>query len=80
MEEKIHQCEILERAAFQMTSSLNLKEVLGTIVKGLVDELDAPLARIWLMRPGDICTKCYNASICSNRELCLHLGASEGIN
>ena len=75
-----YQCEILEHAAFQMTSSLNLKEVLSTITKGLVAELDAPLARIWLLEPGDICTKCYKASICSSRELCLHLSASAGIS
>ena len=37
-----YQCEILEHAAFQMTSSLDLKEVLSTITKGLVAELDAP--------------------------------------
>ncbi|MHC4457973.1 MAG: sigma-54-dependent Fis family transcriptional regulator [Planctomycetota bacterium] len=72
-------CEILERAAFQMTSSLNLGEVLTTITKGLVEELDAPLARIWLLHPGDICSQCHQASVCSNRELCLHLSASDGI-
>jgi transcriptional regulator with GAF, ATPase, and Fis domain len=78
--ENSYQCEILERAAFQMTSSLNLEEVLTTITQGLVDELDANLARIWLLRPGDICPECHKASICSNRELCFHLSASEGIN
>lgn len=74
-----YQCQILERAAFQMTSSLNLEEVLTTIARGLVDELDAPLARIWLLRPGDICTRCYQESICRQRDFCLHLKASEGI-
>jgi transcriptional regulator with GAF, ATPase, and Fis domain len=77
--ENSYQCEILERAAFQMTSSLNLEEVLNTITDGLVGELDAPLARIWLLRPGDICTECHKVSVCSNRERCLHLSASAGI-
>lgn len=78
--ENSFQCEILEQAAFQMTSSLNLEEVLTTITKGLVEELDASLARIWLLRPGDICAQCHKASVCSNRELCLHLSASDGNN
>ena len=54
-----YQCEILEHAAVQMTSSLNLQDVLATITKGLVAELDAPLVRIWLLKPDDICNKCH---------------------
>lgn len=77
--ENSDQCEILERAAFQMTSSLNPEEVLSTIARGLVDELDAPLARIWLLHSADICDQCHQASICSQRDCCLHLSASEGI-
>lgn len=69
----------LERIALQMTSSLNLREVLTSITQGLVDEIAAAFARIWLIGPGDICRKCYKADICSSRERCLHLKASSGM-
>ncbi|MGH7235682.1 MAG: GAF domain-containing protein, partial [Nitrospiraceae bacterium] len=73
------QPHVLERIALQMTSSLNLQEVLTTITQGLVDELDAAFARIWLLGPGDLCAECYKAADCANRERCLHLEASAGM-
>jgi transcriptional regulator with GAF, ATPase, and Fis domain len=71
--------QALERIALQMASSLDLHVVLATITQGLVDELDAAFARIWLIGPGDRCTDCYKASDCSNRTQCLHLKASAGL-
>ncbi len=68
-----------ERITLQMTSRLNLQEVLTTITQGLVDELDAAFARIWLLGPGDLCAECYKADSCSSREQCLHLKASAGM-
>ena len=70
----------LERIALQMASSLDLHIVLTTITQGLVDELDGAFARIWLIGPGDRCSDCYKASDCSNRNQCLHLKASAGLN
>lgn len=69
----------LERIALQMASSLDLQVVLTTITQGLVDDLDAAFARIWLLGPGDLCADCYKASDCSNRNQCLHLKASAGL-
>ncbi|MFQ5675727.1 MAG: sigma 54-interacting transcriptional regulator [bacterium] len=69
----------LESIALQMTSSLNLEEVLVAITQGLVDELDAAFARIWLLGPGDLCAECCKADSYTNRERCLHLRASAGI-
>jgi GAF domain-containing protein len=69
----------LKHIALQMTSSLDLNEVLTTISQGLVDELGAAFARIWLLGPGDLCNDCFNASSCLNREICLHLEASAGM-
>ena len=63
----------LERIALKMTSRLDLPEVLTSITRGLVDELDAVLARIWLVGPGDLCSECYKADSCTNRQNCLHL-------
>mgnify|MGYP005725380647 CR=1 FL=1 len=69
----------LEQIIFKMASMLNLQEVLTTITQGLVDELDAAFARIWLLGPGDLCSECYQAADCLSREHCLHLKASAGI-
>ena len=69
----------LERIALEMTSSLNLQEVLSTIAQGLVDELEAAFARIWLLRNGDLCSECHKSDQCLDRERCLHLRASAGI-
>ncbi|MFQ5653019.1 MAG: PAS domain S-box protein, partial [bacterium] len=69
----------LERIVLNMTSSLDLHDVLTSITQGLVDELDAAFARIWLLGPGDLCAECYKADSCANRERCLHLRASAGL-
>ncbi len=45
----------LERITLQMTSSLSLHDVLITITQGLVDELHAAFARIWLLCPRGTC-------------------------
>jgi len=71
--------DILERIVLQMTSVLDLQVVLMTITQGLVSELDAAFARIWLLGPGDLCRECHKASDCSDREQCLHLMASAGL-
>lgn len=70
---------ILERITLQMASSLDLQVVLDTITQGLVEELDAAFARIWLLGPGDFCADCYKAADCTNRSRCLHLEASAGL-
>ena len=69
----------LEKIALQMTSSLDLSEVLTTISQGLVDELGAAFARIWLLGPGDLCAECYMVSACQDKTTCLHLKASAGM-
>ena len=70
---------VLERITLQMASSLDLQLVLTTITQGLVEELDAASARIWLLGPGDLCADCYKAADCTNRNRCLHLEASAGL-
>jgi transcriptional regulator with GAF, ATPase, and Fis domain len=41
----------LGRISLRMTSSLDPNEVLGEITRGLVRDLEAAMARIWLVRP-----------------------------
>ncbi|HEY2514623.1 MAG TPA: sigma 54-interacting transcriptional regulator [Polyangiaceae bacterium] len=44
--------DALARVCLRMTSELDPTEVLRAVVAGLVEELDAALARIWLLEPG----------------------------
>jgi transcriptional regulator with GAF, ATPase, and Fis domain len=62
-----------------MASKLDLTELLSEITRSLVQDLDAALARIWLVRPGDLCATCSMAPKCRDRTMCLHLVASAGL-
>jgi transcriptional regulator with GAF, ATPase, and Fis domain len=70
----------LEQITQQMTSTLDQGEVLAAVTRGLIEDLGAALARIWLIEPGDICSACREAPRCPNRERCLHLQASAGLS
>ncbi len=59
--------QVLERIALEVSSTLDLEKVLRTVTEGLVEELDAAFARVWLIGPGDLCAECYKADICANR-------------
>ena len=68
------------RISLRIASTLEIHEVLAEITRGLVDELDAAMARIWLLRPGDRCARCQMAGECPERARCLHLVASAGLS
>jgi hypothetical protein len=70
----------LGRINLRMASTLELGEVLAEVTRGLVEDLDAALARIWLFGPGDVCATCVQAPHCPNRASCLHLVASAGLS
>lgn len=72
--------DVFQRIAHQMVSSLDLGDVLTTITEGLVEELDAAFARIWLIGPGDLCESCFKVDDCEDRRRCLHLEASAGLH
>jgi transcriptional regulator with GAF, ATPase, and Fis domain len=63
----------LDHIVIQMTSILNLRELLTLITQGLVQDLDASLAHIWLLGQGDICPECSQKHICHEQKNCLHL-------
>ena len=48
------------------------------IVSGLASQVDVALARLWLIKPGDICEVCPRRSECPQHVPCLHLAASAG--
>jgi len=59
-----------------ISCNLNLDLCLKTITEALVKKYGAALARIWLIKKGDLCEDCYLAEDCPDKQLCLHLKAS----
>ena len=56
----------------------SLNDLLWLIVRRLADRPTVVLARIWLIRPGDICSTCRLKEECPDQTKCLHLVASAG--
>jgi PAS domain S-box-containing protein len=52
--------------------------VLHSIVRGLAEQPDVALARVWLLKPSDICPRCQMRTVCTDQTRCLHLAASAG--
>jgi len=77
--------EKLNRIKENLLSTGRLNEKTKLLTDGVVDVLGADFARIWLIRPGDLCDSgCKHARVtqgpyaCRERERCLHLIASSG--
>ncbi len=70
----------LGRISLRMASTLDVGQVLSEVTRGLAEDLDAALARIWLFDRGDLCAECIQAPHCPNRVSCLHLVASAGLS
>jgi transcriptional regulator with GAF, ATPase, and Fis domain len=56
----------------------SLNDLLWLIVRRLADRPTVVLARIWLIKPGDICSSCRFKEECPDHTRCLHLVASAG--
>jgi len=71
----------LERVAdllLGMARERALAPVLDLVVRDLAAHPDVALARIWLVREGDVCPSCPMRDECRQRVPCLHLVASAG--
>ncbi len=79
-------CPLLNRLKEQLLGSRTaLSDKLKLITDGIVEIFNADFARIWILKPGDLCEKgCYHSSVsegphtCRDRSRCLHLMASSG--
>ena len=70
--------ESIQDLLLNLASERDLSRVLTLSVErlALIDEV--ALARVWLVRDGDICESCPMQSDCRTRVPCLHLAASAG--
>ena len=71
--------EALQNIVLSVSGEHSVAGVLNDLVKGLVKEAGVALARIWLLKPGDICAECPMRLECPDQTRCLHLAASDGI-
>jgi transcriptional regulator with GAF, ATPase, and Fis domain len=62
----------------EMPQRRTTEELLRLVVNRLAALPEIGLARIWLLRPGDICPECTMRSECPDQTQCLHLLASGG--
>jgi hypothetical protein len=56
----------------------SVQELFSTIVRRLAERPNVALARIWVVRPGDLCASCPALPECADQSACLHLMASSG--
>ncbi|HQR05292.1 MAG TPA: sigma 54-interacting transcriptional regulator [Gemmatales bacterium] len=61
-----------------MAREHKLADLLQLIVTRFGDSPQVALTRIWLIKPGDICSTCLMRPECPSQERCLHLVASAG--
>ena len=61
-----------------LAETRTLPELLALIVERLAASPRVALARVWLVRPGDVCETCRFRSECPDQTNCLHLVASAG--
>jgi formate hydrogenlyase transcriptional activator len=61
-----------------MAQERTVQAVLDLVVDRLANESNAALARVWLVKPGDICSTCRMRPECKDQSQCLHLAASAG--
>lgn len=71
--------ESLHAIAMMVAQQRELDSVLSTVVELLLGSSDLALARIWLNRPGDICSSCPVRNECPDQTRCLHLVASAAL-
>src|SRR5689334_869591 len=70
--------EALQDLALRISGERDGEAVLRQIVAGLVQQPGIALARVWIVKPGDICRSCRMRSLCPDQTSCLHLAASAG--
>jgi PAS domain S-box-containing protein len=69
---------LLDKVNQTLLTCGSLEELGRIATEALVEKYDAHFARLWLKRPGDLCTECALAGHCPTNVECLHLVSSSG--
>lgn len=70
--------EALNALLLEMAHQRSIERLFNVIVTGLGEFSEVALARIWILRDGDICSNCSVSAECQDHKKCLHLVASTG--
>ncbi|MCH7701492.1 MAG: hydrogenase, partial [Planctomycetes bacterium] len=62
--------DVLQSVLLEMGRQRTLDGVLRVVVDRLAEEEPIALARIWLLRPGDVCTTCLMREECPDQTRC----------
>lgn len=72
--------DVMHQLLLDMAQQRNTKTLFNVVVSRLAELPHIALARIWVLKPGDLCHSCATRQECSDRRQCLHLVASAGIS
>ena len=70
--------DALQDLLLELARERSLEPLLGRTTSGLAAQPGVALARVWLIRPGDICDACPQRPACPGAIPCLHLASSDG--
>lgn len=70
--------DALKNLLLEIGQQRSLDAVLRVVVARLADEQHIALARIWLIRASNTCSRCPLPDVCADHDRCLHLVASAG--
>lgn len=68
----------ISRVVEEVARGSDLDRALAFIADQIAADLGAPTCKIWVVKRGDICDRCPLATVCSNRQMCMHLTAASG--
>ena len=71
-------CADFPQVMVSMAQNRTLSEVLSSITAGIAACTNVALARLWLIKMGDLCATCRLRTECPDQSRCLHLVASAG--
>ncbi|HEU4390628.1 MAG TPA: ATP-binding protein, partial [Blastocatellia bacterium] len=70
--------ERINRIFEEVARGGELGRTLALIADQIAADVGAPTCKIWVVKRGDICSRCPLSSICTNRQMCMHLAAASG--
>lgn len=70
--------EDIHALLLEMAQQRTADSLFDVVVSGLAGLNQVALARMWVVKPGDICQECWLKDDCHHKTTCLHLIASAG--